>query len=98
MLGFVQSALSTKYRYRRSSMKYSLFAAGLASLCLAGMAAAQNAAPEVSAAVQHDVSQPLRAMSRPPLAGPKHEKPLLRLNGPSSNQSDPVVQTSAGPL
>jgi hypothetical protein len=37
-------------------------------------------------------------MSRPPLAGPKHETPLFRLHGPVSNQPDPVLQTSAGPL
>jgi hypothetical protein len=55
-------------------------------------------AQEVSPAVHHDVSPPLRAMSRPPLAGPKHETPLFRLHGPVSNQPDPVVQTSAGPL
>ena len=55
-------------------------------------------AQEVSPAVHHDTSPPLRAMSRPPLAGPKHEKPLFRLNGHVSGQSDPVVQTSAGPL
>jgi hypothetical protein len=55
-------------------------------------------AQEVSPAVHHDVSPPLRAMSRPPLAGPKHETPLFRLHGPVSSQSDPVVQTSAGPL
>jgi hypothetical protein len=56
--------------------------------------------PEVSPAVHHDVSPPLRAMSRPPLAGPRHEKPLLRFHhdGPVSNQPDPVLQTSVGPL
>ncbi len=32
------------------------------------------------------------------MAGPKHEKPLFRLNRPGSGQPDPVVQTSAGPL
>jgi hypothetical protein len=55
-------------------------------------------AQEVSPAVHHDVSGPLQAMSRPPLAGPKHEKPLFRLDRPGSGQPDPVVQTSAGPL
>ena len=55
-------------------------------------------AQEVSPADHHDVSPPLRAMSRPPLAGPRHETPLFRLHGPASNQPDPVVQTSAGPL
>ena len=56
------------------------------------------AAQEVSSAVHHDTSPALRAMSRPPLAGPKHEKPLFRLQGHVSGQPDPVVQTSAGPL
>src|SRR5258708_14167135 len=55
-------------------------------------------AQEVSPDVHHDVSGPLQSMSRPPLAGPKHEKPLFRLDRPTSNQPDPVVQTSAGPL
>ena len=55
---------------------------------------AQDAAP----ADHHDVSAPLRAMSRPPLAGPRHEKPLFRIHGPRSGQPDPVLQTSAGPL
>src|SRR5450759_820915 len=55
-------------------------------------------AQEVIPADHHDVSWPLQSMSRPPLAGPKHEKPLFRLHGHVSGQPDPVVQTSAGPL
>ncbi len=71
-------------------------------LCATSWVYAQgnSSQPEVSPAVHHDVSPPLRDMSRPPLAGPRHEKPLLRFHpeGPVSNQPDPVLQTSAGPL
>ncbi|HEV2202754.1 MAG TPA: hypothetical protein VGR73_23290 [Bryobacteraceae bacterium] len=79
-----------------SAYKRSPIGAMVAVCAVLGMVPA--AAQEVSPDVHHDVSGPLQAMSRPPLAGPKHETPLFRLHGPVSGQSDPVVQTSAGPL
>ena len=60
-------------------------------------------AVEVSAAVRHDVSPPLRSIA--PLGNPEppklpHDKPLGRIhpNGPLSTSPDPVIQSSAGPL
>jgi hypothetical protein len=76
------------------------------ALCLAllpaGLVRAQgapNAAgpPEVSPAVQHDVSPPLRDIpTAPPRSGAPREKPLRLVppRGTTGNQPDPVVQSS----
>src|SRR5207248_6432127 len=76
------------------------FRSALVALCAAGWLCADENSPlpEVTPAVNHDVSPPLRDMSRRPLAGPKHEKPLFRFHGPVSQQPDPVLQTVSGPL
>jgi hypothetical protein len=80
-----------------SFVREKLYIGAMGALCalLPGVAAF---AQEVSPAVHHDTSPALHSMSRPPLAGPKHEKPLFPLHGHVSGQPDPVVQTSAGPL
>ena len=55
--------------------------------------------PEVSPAVQHDVSAPLRNMNAAPINRPKHQKdhkPLIY--AAPANQADPVIQTTVGPL
>ena len=56
--------------------------------------------PEVSAAVQRDVSRPLRDIPISPGARRLTEKPLFRLPGGNSPTSapDPVLQTTGGPL
>ena len=54
---------------------------------------------EVSHAIQHDVSPPLRDMPNPPRSDVPREKPLKSVpHGAAANQQDPVVQTSDGPL
>jgi hypothetical protein len=54
---------------------------------------------EVSHAIQHDVSPPLRDMPNPPRSDVPREKPLKSMpHGAAANQQDPVVQTFAGPL
>ncbi|MBI3695565.1 MAG: hypothetical protein HY238_12095 [Acidobacteria bacterium] len=58
-------------------------------------------APEVSGDIHHDVSPPLREIAPlPPKADGHRERPLLLTHPgrPVTNQQDPVVQTSAGPL
>ena len=56
--------------------------------------------PEVSGAVQRDVSRPLRDLPVSPGARRLTEKPLFRLPGGNSPTAapDPVLQTTAGPL
>jgi hypothetical protein len=59
-----------------------------------------NGRPEVSPAVQHDTSPPLRDMHVPPRSDVPRERPL-RLLPPGQanrNQPDPVVQSVPGPL
>jgi hypothetical protein len=54
---------------------------------------------EVSHAIQHDVSRPLRDMPNPPRSDVPREKPLKSIpHGAPANQEDPVVQGSDGPL
>jgi len=73
---------------------------------LPSLASAQNphdqtgpAQVEVSNAIQHDVSRPLRDMPNPPRSDVPREKPLKSIpHGAAANQQDPVVQTVAGPL
>ena len=81
-----------------------IFIAGLACLCLAvaPLSAQSSHGPvEVSAAVQHDVSQPLSSM-RPFSPGAEHqrEKPLKPIpqNELVNNAPDPAVQANPGPL
>jgi hypothetical protein len=63
--------------------------------------AASQTGPEVNAAVNHDVSPPLRGMSSQSPGAEKHqEKPLRSYPGSASNnvQPDPALQSSAGPV
>ena len=60
---------------------------------------AQNGRPEVTPAVNHDTSPPLRDMKVPPRSDVPRERPLRLIPGQAiTNQPDPVVQASAGPL
>ncbi|HXA64503.1 MAG TPA: DUF2341 domain-containing protein, partial [Bryobacteraceae bacterium] len=75
----------------------------LSILCLAlsGLPApAQNSGVEVTPAVKHDVSPPLRAiLPVPPQPAQRETHPhQTHPAKPVTNQPDPVVQTSAGPL
>jgi hypothetical protein len=59
------------------------------------------AGPVVIGAAHHDVSPPLREIAPvPPEAGPKHEMHRHDTHPPqvAPSQTDPVLQTSAGPL
>src|SRR5262249_52560396 len=63
------------------------------------LAQSDNGRPEVTPAIQHDVSPPLRELHIPPRSDRPREHPLRSVNlhsGPS--QPDPVVQATAGPL
>ncbi|HEV2010769.1 MAG TPA: hypothetical protein VGS17_07060 [Candidatus Limnocylindria bacterium] len=56
--------------------------------------------PEVSPAVHHDISAPLRDLVAAPVSAPRHEKPLRPVSssarsGPGSGATDPVLQTTA---
>src|SRR5207302_10794569 len=60
---------------------------------------AQIGGPEVAPAVNHDTSPPLRDMKVPPRSDVPRERPLRLIPGQAiTNQPDPVVQASAGPL
>src|SRR6266581_9099642 len=64
------------------------------------LAQTDNGRPEVTPAVKHDTSPSLRDMKVPPRSDVPRERPL-RLMPPGqaiTNQPDPVVQASAGPL
>jgi hypothetical protein len=55
--------------------------------------------PEVSPAVHHDVSAPLRNMTAAQVNRPKHQKNLKPLmHAAPTNLVDPVIQTVQGPL
>lgn len=74
---------------------------GVFCLALSALPAlAQTHGAEVSQAIEHDVSLPLAQM--PPLQpkGGQRTKPVLLTHPgqPATNQPDPVVQTSFGPL
>ncbi len=78
---------------------------GALLVSLATIPAAVSASPatppsgvEVSAAVRHDVSPPLRNL-RPaaPSAANLRERPLLRTGGPGANGPDGALQTTTGP-
>ena len=60
-----------------------------------------NGQVEVSAAINHDVSKPLRdipSLSPTSSDGKKEKEPKpLKVTNGNSNQTDPVVQTTAGP-
>jgi hypothetical protein len=56
--------------------------------------------PEVSSAVHHDISAPLRDLVASPVSAPRHEKPLRPVSssahgGPGGGATDPVLQTTA---
>src|SRR5437867_10951152 len=54
---------------------------------------------EVTPAVHHDVSPPLRELKVPPRSDVPRERPLRSVpHGQAASQRDPVVQTTAGPL
>ena len=60
---------------------------------------AQTGRPEVSQALKHDLSPPLRELQSAPRSDTPRERPLRTIPlGPAANQRDPVVQTAAGPL
>ncbi|HYL35905.1 MAG TPA: hypothetical protein VEV17_08345, partial [Bryobacteraceae bacterium] len=78
-----------------------LFTTSLSIGLLASVLLGQNGngRPDVSPAVHHDVSPPLREMHVPPRSDVPREHPLRTIpRGASASQQDPVVQTSAGPL
>ena len=57
-----------------------------------------NGRPDVTPAVQHDVSLPLAQLNAPPRPDRPRENPLRPIPHAPGNQSDPVVQNTAGPL
>jgi hypothetical protein len=71
-------------------------------LCLLActlLAQSDNGRPEITPAVKHDVSPPLRELKAPPRSDVPRERPLRTIpHGPATGGQDPVVQSSAGPL
>ena len=101
--GFVSAAAASSIRkdidlavFMRTIRIISLLAIGLLGVPL--LAQNDNGRPEVTPAVRHDVSLPLAQLNAPARPERPRENPLRPIPHAAGNQSDPVVQNTAGPL